>query len=372
MRNRGAHFRSIPAVHTPANSGNNAEIIYREGALRIAVSRHASGETIALLKRTIYGTSGPKYQHTGQEQKAHEIAGPLFFEAWVGSTLAGTYCLSERIVRTPAGAVTGFYGRYLSVDQHYSGKGYGRLLKKEAVAFVEQHTPRPHVLYSYIEEANGRSMCISSREGFADMGTLEALLFSRPYPRKSPQVSRLSADKYEAMRRLLESAYEPYTLVQFDRLFYGRNYFVLEEGGELIAGVQANPVRWRIVDMPGISGKLIMHVVPYLPVMGRLINPARYQFAALEAIYVKPGREEALLQLLEGVLAGFGFTSAMLMADVQAPVAQWLKSSGRLGIMNALKKNIYTKVLVKANGLAVGELKAFPEQPIYTSAFDYT
>jgi RimJ/RimL family protein N-acetyltransferase len=336
------------------------------------VSRQAREEAVSLLKQTIYGTSGPRYQHTGQEQKAHEIAGPLFFEAWAGTALAGTYCLSERIVRTPTGAITGFYGRYLSVDPRYGGKGYGRLLKREAVAFVEQNTPRPHVFYSYIEEANGRSMRISSEEGFSVIGTLEAILFSRPYPRVSPQVSRLSADKYDVIRQLLESAYQPYTLVQFDRLFYGQNYFVLEEGGEIIAGVQANPVRWRIVDMPGISGKLIMHIVPHLPVVGRLVNPEQYKFAALEAIYVKPGREKALLQLLESVLAGFGFTSALLMADVQAPVAQWLKSSGKLGIMNALKKNIYTKVMAKANGLVIGDLKAFPEQPIYTSAFDYT
>ncbi len=347
-------------------------MIYQEGTLRITVSRQAGEETVNLLKGTIYGTSGPKYQHTGQEKKAHEIVRPLFFEAWAGATLAGTYCLSERVVRTPAGMVTGFYGRYLSVDPYYGGKGYGRLLKREAVAFVEQTTPQPHVFYSYIEEANGRSMHISAREGFSDIGTLEAILFSRPYPSVSPQVSRLSADRYDTMRQLLESAYQPYTLVQFDRLFYGQNFFVLEEGGELIAGVQANPVRWRIVDMPGISGKLIMHLVPHLPVMGRLINPDQYQFAALEAIYVKPGHEKALLQLLEGVLIGFGFTSALLMADVQVPVARWLKSSGRLGIMNALKKNIYTKVMAKATGLAIGDLKAFPEQPIYTSAFDYT
>jgi hypothetical protein len=124
--------------------------------------------------------------------------------------------------------------------------------------------------------------------------------------------------------------------------------------------------------MPGLSGKLIMHLVPRLPVLGRLVNPDRYAFAALEALYVRPGREAALLTLLEGVLAQLGFTSALLMADVHAPPAQWLKNSGRLGIMNALKKNIFTKVMAKANGLSLSDLKAFPAQPVYTSAFDYT
>jgi hypothetical protein len=124
--------------------------------------------------------------------------------------------------------------------------------------------------------------------------------------------------------------------------------------------------------MPGLAGKLVMHVAPRLPVLRRLVNPDRYAFAALEALYVQPGREAALLPLLEGVLAELGYTSALLMADVHAPVAQWLKHSGRLGIMNALKKNIFTKVMAKANGLALDQVKAFPAQPVYTSAFDYT
>ncbi len=67
-----------------------------------------------------------------------------------------------------------------------------------------------------------------------------------------------------------------------------------------------------------------------------------------------------------------GCSSAWVLAVVHAPVAGWLKHSGKLGIMNALKKNIFTKVMAKANGLAPDEIKAFPAQPVYTSAFDYT
>jgi GNAT superfamily N-acetyltransferase len=357
---------------TPPRSVTNEKVIQADGPVRVTVRRQAGPETVQLLQQTVYGTSGPRYQHTGQDQKVHEIVGAHYFEAWTGTQLAGTYCLSERTVRTAAGPLTGFYGRYLSVHPDYGGQGYGRLLKRKAVAYITGITPQPHVFYSYIEEANGRSMRLSAGEGFADLATLEALLFSRPYPKANPRVSRLPADRYPDMRQRLESTYEPYTLVQFERLFYGGHYFVLEAGGEIVAGVQANPVRWRIVGMPGLSGKLIMRVAPHLPVLGRLINPDRYAFAALEALYVQPGREAALLTLLEGVLADLGCTSALLMADVHAPVAGWLKRSGKLGIMNALKKNIFTKVMAKANGLAPDEIKAFPAQPVYTSAFDYT
>jgi len=359
-------------MHPAPDAAGNEKTIYRDGPVRVTVSREAGPGTVRLLQQTVYGTSGPRYRHTGQEQKVHEIIRPRYFEAWTGTQLAGTYCLSERTVRTAAGPVTGFYGRYLSVHPDHGGQGYGRLLKREAVSYVAAQTPQPHVFYAYIEEANSRSMRLSTGEGFSDIATLEAILFSRPYPKAGPGVSRLPAARYLAVRQLLESAYGPYTLVQFDRLFYGGNYFVLEAGGEIVAGVQANPVQWRLVSMPGLSGRLIMRVVPHLPVMGRLVNPDRYAFAALEALYVRPGHGAALRTLLEGVLAALGVTSALLMADVHDPVAQGLKQSGRLGIMNALKKNIFTKVMAKANGLSPEAIKASPAQPVYTSAFDYT
>jgi len=136
--------------------------------------------------------------------------------------------------------------------------------------------------------------------------------------------------------------------------------------------VQANPVLWRIVDMPGIGGKFIMHVLPFIPVMNRLINPDNYRFVALEAIFVKPGHAQELLKLLESVLHHFNVTSALLLLDINSPINKKLKESGKLGIMNSLKKNINTHVMIKANGIPTNLIKQFPEQPIYTSAFDYS
>ncbi|RZK65663.1 MAG: GNAT family N-acetyltransferase [Pedobacter sp.] len=54
--------------------------------------------------------------------------------------LIGTYCLDERTLELESVQTTGFYGRYLAVDEAHSGHGYGRLLKQQAVAYVEQRT----------------------------------------------------------------------------------------------------------------------------------------------------------------------------------------------------------------------------------------
>jgi hypothetical protein len=116
----------------------------------------------------------------------------------------------------------------------------------------------------------------------------------------------------------------------------------------------------------------MLNVLPHIPILKRIINPKQYAFAALEAVYTKPGREQELFPLLESVLAHFQVTSALIMLDVNAPLSRQLKKSGQLGILNSLKKSIHTQVMVKLNGLEKQDVKQSPQQPLYTSAFDYT
>lgn len=347
-------------------------VIYTDEVVTVTVSATASAQAVALLQQTTYGTSGPRYRHTDQETKVNRIISPYFFDLRVGNKVVGTYCLSRRLVQLPAGQVPAFYGRYLAIDPAHAGHGYGSRLKAEAVRYVERTTALPYLFYSYIEAANSRSVRISEKEGFTSVAQLEALAFSRLYPRPDPRMSRLPAAEVGALRTKLDTAYRAYACVQFERVYEGQNYFVLRENGEIIAGVQANPVRWRIVQMPGLSGWLLLHVLPHLPVLKRLLNPHNYQFVALEAVYTKPGREQEIWPLLESVLAHFRYTSALLMLDVHAPLRQQLVGAGKLGLLNSLKKNIYTHVMVRSHGLTEHDIKQTPEQPLYTSAFDYT
>ena len=178
--------------------------------------------------------------------------------------------------------------------------------------------------------------------------------------------------EYPNMLLLLQTAYQDYTFVQLDRVFYEQNYFVLKENEEIIAGVQANPVAWHIIHMPGLSGKIVRQILPYLPVLNRLINPKNHQFLALEALYVKPGHDKETRTLLESTLSHFGYTSALLMLEVNCPLRQKLKSLGKHGLMNALNKSIYTQVMVKTKGIPAQQIKSYSEQPIYASAFDFS
>ena len=338
----------------------------------IVVESAADESAVALLKRTVYGTKGPRYQHTGQEIKVGHLRNPFFFRLIRESQTIGFYCLTERDVDTPVGRMKGFYGRYLAVDEEEKGKGFGRLLKAEAAKFVERHVPPPLVLFSYIEESNIRSLRISETEGFSSIATLETTLFSRLSPELDNRFGRLDASEYELIRKQLDSFYEEYTFKTFENIGYGGNYFVLREAGEVIAGVQANPVAWRFVSMPGIGGWAMMHLFPMVPGLKKLFNPTHYQFLALEGLFLKPGQEEALFSLLESALSHFGFSSAMLQLDTKDPLLHLLKSSGRLGVMNQFKKSITTHVMAKLLSAGGKQPIQLAHQPVYVSSFDFT
>jgi L-amino acid N-acyltransferase YncA len=156
--------------------------IYRNGESIITAGRSIDPAAIDLLKRTIYGTKGVRYQHTNQETKIHDLANPLFFHLRQAGQVIGTYCLDERLLDLGSIQTAGFYGRYLAVDEAHSGNGYGRLLKQQAVAYVEQHTPSPFLFYSYIEGKNARSITISQNEGFHSVATLKTYFFRRYSP----------------------------------------------------------------------------------------------------------------------------------------------------------------------------------------------
>jgi RimJ/RimL family protein N-acetyltransferase len=343
-------------------------VIYLVGELTLTVSRKIAPEAVELLKRTIYGTNGVRYQHTNQETKIHDLRKPLFFQLRQAGQLIGTYCLDERTLDLAPLQTTGFYGRYLAVHEAYSGHGYGRLLKQQAMAYVEQHTSSPFLFYSYIEGKNARSIAISEKEGFQSVATLKTYFFRRYAPRKDKRFEQASPADLRQVQLLVNHAYRSYRFKTFSRIGYRDQYFVLKEQGQIVAGVQANPVCWRFYQMPGVMGWVLMNLVPLLSASRRFFNPARNEFLVLEGIYYQKDRPELLLILLESVLAHYGLHSAMCEIDQTDPLVQQLLLPS-MGALSGFEKNVNTHVFVKAIGHSeqVYQSKA----PMYVSCFDY-
>ncbi len=349
--------------------GEGGETIYDRDNLRITVGRALHSEALMLLKNTVYGTKGIRYQHTNQETKVGDLANPFFFHLWQGDELIGMYCLDERQLDIENRQVTGFYGRYLSVAESRSNKGYGRLLKQKAMDYTEQHTSSPFLFYSYIEEKNERSMAISLNENFRSVARLKTYFFRRYAPVEDKRFGIATAAELTRIIPLLSRFYRHYTFKTFAHVGYQGQYFVLREGGQIVAGIQANPVCWRFIQMPGLWGPLIMKLAPLFPLTRWYFNPARQAFAVLEGFYHSEGRAHLLPVLLESVLAHLGLHSAMWQIDERDPLTALLRQK-EMGSFSSFRAGINTHVLVKSVGTPDSWL--VNQRPLYISCFDYS
>ncbi|MFD1141012.1 GNAT family N-acetyltransferase [Larkinella insperata] len=343
-------------------------VLLQNDTLELVVKSVADAAVADLLKTVVYGSHGIRYRHAGQELKVGLFKNPLYFHLYVSGTLRGFYCLDRRTVPGPAGPIDAFYGRYLAVTEAFQGRGYGRLLKSEAVRYVENQVSPPYLFYSYLEEKNVRSMRLSKQQGFASYGQVKTFVFRRLSPRPDSRVARIPAADLPAFLPRLRAAYHSYALYTDARIGYQGNYFGLQEGHEWVAGVQANPVSWQFLNMPGASGWLMMHVLPYLPRLNRLFSPA-YRFIALEGLHLQPGKEALLPLLLEGVLAHFQLSSALIQIDSQDPLLPTVTTN--MGLFSGFEP-VHTHVMIKAHGLTPAQLERLRQAPFYSSSFDYT
>jgi RimJ/RimL family protein N-acetyltransferase len=344
-------------------------IVYEQDSLTIAATTQPDPVCIGLLQRADYGTNGIRYRQTGQEVKIHDLEKPMFFQLYERHELIGMYCLDERtLVMTETDAVTGFYGRYLAVEKQYAGRGYGHALKRQAIRYASATTPKPHLFYSYIEAKNTRSLRISEREGFASVSMLATYIFRRYAPKRDNRFARLDKAELAGMSAKLSSYYIQHSYRTFAGIGYQDNYFVLEERGEIVAGIQANPVRWQFAQMPGIGGWITMNLLPQLSATKRFFNPENYSFLALEGLYLNAPRADLLFALLESVLAHFGMHSALWLLDQKDPANQLLGQTGA-GWLSGYQQNVTTHVMAKA--VDVPPAVYHTRNPLYVSSFDY-
>ncbi len=343
--------------------------VYHKADISIYVGQTFDDEVVSLLKRTIYGTKGPKYQHTGQEVKLANLKSPIFFTLKSKEETIGFCCICEREIMIEEQSFLGYYGRYFAVDVRFRGNDYGRLLTKIATEYIEANSKNPSIFYSYIEENNIRSLKISMASGFESISTLETIIFSRLYPKQNKNVSRLAQSEIPTILSKLESQNSTTILRTFENINYQDNYFVIREKGIIVAGLQANPVCWKIKEMEGISGKILLKILPHIPIIKRLINPDKYDFLAIEGLFVENGYEDYLYDLLEGVLHQFAMTSALIQLDSKSPFLKVFTDRGNLGLLNSMKKDVKTHVMVKVIN---GDKSIIKAGEVYVSSFDFT
>jgi len=229
-----------------------------------------------------------------------------------------------------------------------------------------------HIMYAFLESKNERSRNIVNQAGYEYIRSFLTVAFSRFSPHFDKRVVRLRDDEKPGMESLLREFYIDYSFFSNDYSFFGDKYYVLKEGNEIIAGVSAIPSAYKVYDVPGIWGWVMMKVLPKTPYFRRLFRPGEFRYLVFDAIYCKKGEENKLGKLFESVCAAEGFHTGLTWLDDHSQLYDKMRTVVRMGALNRMLNAKPGLVYSKFINLLEKEKEYFYNAPAYISGFDFS
>jgi hypothetical protein len=185
-------------------------------------------------------------------------------------------------------------------------------------------------------------------------------------------VVKLREEDKGNMESLLLDYYRDYSFFSSEYAFFNDKYYMLKEGDEIIAGVCAIPSVYKVYDVPGIWGWVMMKVLPKTPFFRRLFRPGEFRYLVFDAIYCKKGREELLGPLFETACAVEGFNTGLTWLDDRSQLYDKVRTVVRMGALNRMLNAKPGLVYTKFINLTDGEKECFYDAPAYISGFDFS
>lgn len=371
--------------------------------LSVKVEQEPGEEIRNHLRNTILGTPGKlRYRHTSFDSKLPFVGRIFFIILRKAEKLLGSIAFSHRPVYSNRESAKAWYIRYFSVQAPLRDTEFKRnRLKREGKGKHSENT-KPHgesllknlmqpyfdepdnllngkalknpqsLVYAYVERENLRSWNFTELVGFETIGKVSTAVFTRYNPKIHPGVSPISETEKETQLERLREFYKDYVLYTEQNLFYGGNYLVWRENGEILAGCQANPEVWQLVHYPGGMNKFMMKYASRLPFVRKMFVPGYQKFVAVEGIWYREGCEKHLFHLFESACAMHGLHTAVIWLDESSPLHTTIRTGGKLGIIDRLLQQAVVDIRVKFNHFRKEEKKAYFNRPAYVSCFDLT
>lgn len=229
-----------------------------------------------------------------------------------------------------------------------------------------------HVMYAFLESMNERSKNLVHQAGYDYVRSFLTVAFSRFSPKPDTRVMKLMDAEKMRMESLLLDYYKDYSFFSTDYSFFGDRYYVLKEDNEIIAGVSAIPSVYKVYDVPGIWGWVMMKVLPHTPYYRRLFCPGEFRYLVFDAIYCKRGREELLACLFESVCASEGFNTGLTWLDDRSQLYDKIRTGVKMGALNRMLNAKPGLVYTRFINLSEEEKNYFYDAPAYISGFDFS
>lgn len=348
------------------------KLILQENEYSIWRHEGIPSEALDFLDRIAWGNDGAVYEHKNTEEHIQLLHRPTLMAINEHDTIQGTAVFCNTVVAVGKAEFNCYYIRYFASSKEIRGKGVMKKYGIKVMESVRDDEKEKTVFFACVEKGNKASYRTVESSGYENIGVIKTNGFSRYFPRVNKNMEQVTTDGVrKEVLSLLKKQYEEHAMVQFNSIFLHDNYFVIRENGEIVAGCQFHRVHWVINRMPGIMGKIVMNVVPRIPILNQLFNPKRFEFLAFEGIYVKPGHENKLTALFEGLLVKEKLKSSMYWMGESCPLRKRILEKTKTGLIHSFIKESDVFIMAAFHDLNEEEITDLKSRPLFVSGFDY-
>ncbi len=335
------------------------------------VRREPTESILALLDDITMGTDGAHYRHLDTREKIKELDSPLFYTLERNSKAIGNITVSERD--------EDWYLRHFAFSKGLQGSGKkpsssegNSRLKKEVFAFFDNllegnfTSKKGRCIYAYIDPENKKSLWVSESFGFQKVRSITTQTFSRFSPKRTRRLEKdLSWDEVGA---LIEQEYGSYSFYHPVQTAKGPLYGLKDSNGDLIAVTKITQAEWEIKRLPGKLGGLLVSLIPYIPMVNRLIKPKHHSFLVPDAVWIKDNDPKLMEELFEGILNETKLNLILWWVDKKESHYNSLKDKISWGPVHKIIGVHDAFLMVKASNELIHQLK---NKPHFTSGYDF-
>jgi len=362
--------------------------------LTVEVETTPGEELLEHMQETVMGQPGGlQYHHTDLKDRMNSGDENYFMYLRKSGKMLGSVGFVGKPTLTGGLAHDSWLIRYFSIKAPIKGVPEKRKTKKELQdehkrttvlgRFIQPVMAEPHqlreeesrsdppsIIFAIIDQTNLRSMNFSAQMGLETVGSMAGFSFSRLSPRKSGRVETVEERERGLILDQIAEYYKDYTLFYSDSIFKNDDYYVIKEGGRMVAGLQIYQVAWEIVDFGSNLANTAAGLLSIIPGLKNRVNKKELSFLAFDAIYCEPGYEKVLYELMEGVLERTGHYIGMMMMDLKSDLYRIFLEHKKQGILHKAIGTFYADIRVRFNHLPEEVKQQFYKRPTYIPTYD--
>lgn len=349
------------------------KILFTENNYTIREHTGITPQAIEFFESIAWGNEGAIYENRNTRNHIRLLHNPMLLAIHEDEEIRATGVYCETPVTVDEMEFNCKYFKYVASSKKIRGKGVMKRYMAKIMTLIRNDESAKTIYFACVERANKPSYKLLSGGGYVNVGTVKTVGFSRFFPKTSPSIEQVKSQKdQKEVLKILKNEYKSHALVQFNSIFMKDNYYVIRENDEIVAGCQYHRGHWVINQMTGFIGKIVMNVVPLIPILNQVFNPKRFEFLTFEGIYFKAGYEDKLHTLFEHLLAKENLKSAMYWMGETCPVRGRIEKAGKQGLIHTFIKDNDVIVMAAFENMDKAEIQAVHNQPLFASGFDYT